>query len=355
MELNLENTVYKINTAKGSGSCFYLKEQNMFVTNYHVVAGFKQVCLEDSKHEVFLGNVVMVNTHEDIAFIKSDKLMEAEGFIINAEELKRGEKISVIGFPYGMPFSITEGVISAVNQLLDGKPHTQIDAAVNPGNSGGPVINEKGELIGIVASKFSDADNMGFAIPINILVNELEIAKELNSNFALKCNSCDSLIEKAVKYCLGCGDTIDETIFDDYELSDLGRFCEGAIANIGINPVLMRKGHEYWNGHVGSAEVRIFVYDYNYIYSTSPLNRLPKKNIEPLLTYLLSDPVNPYQLGVSDNDIYISYRFAVIDIHTSHKDTILKNLANMLHKADELDDAFQNEYGCEKTVYAKAI
>jgi len=353
---NIEAIVFKINTANGSGSCFYLKEHNIFVSNYHVVEGFKQVCLEDSNKNVWLGKVVMINPEADIAFIKADVVpADSMNITINAAELIMGSKVHVVGFPYGMPFSITEGVVSSVNQLLDGKPHTQIDAAVNPGNSGGPVINEKGEIVGIVASKFKDADNMGFAIPATVLLNELESVKEVTGAFAVKCSSCDSLLENPVKYCNSCGAQIDEKYFDDYQLSPLGKFCEDAIAAAGVDPVLMRKGYEYWNGHFGSAIIRLFVYGNNYIFATSPLNKLPKKNIEPLLNYLLTDPVNPYQLGISDNDIFVSYRFAVTDIDTSYKEAVMKNLAGLLQKADDLDEMFQTEYGCEKTMYAKAV
>jgi hypothetical protein len=355
--IQFENFINKVNTAKGSGSCFYLKDYDVFVTNYHVVEGFKQVCLEDNKQHVYIGNVVMVNVEEDIAIIKSDLKIGGDAFTLSTDVIKQGEKVRVAGFPYGMPFSVTEGIVSSSEQLLDGKPHAQIDAAVNPGNSGGPVINEKGEVVGIVASKFNDADNMGFAIPVKVLMRELESVAKISGNFVVKCSSCDNLLDQPVKYCKECGNEIDEHIFDDYELSKLGVFCESAIAQLGINPVLMRKGYEYWKGHFGSAEIRIFVYNCNYIYATSPLNKLPKRNLEPLLTYLLSDPVNPYQLGISaaDNEIFISYRFAMADTDTVYKETILKNLANLPPKADELDDLFQNEYGCEKTTYAKEV
>ena len=70
-------------------------------------------------------------------------------------------------------------------------------------------------------------------------------------------------------------------------LTDLAVFCEEAIEAMGINPVLARVGYEGWKFYKGSSEIRMFVYDRSYLFATSPLNILPKKNLEPVLTYLL--------------------------------------------------------------------
>lgn len=347
-----ENSILKVNTAKGSGSCFYLSEKQLFVTNYHVIAGFKVVCLQNSKDETFVANVVFINPDADIAFLRTEKpYQHHQGFkLTNAE---RGQKIRVIGFPYGMPFSITEGVVSANNQLLDGKTVLQIDAAVNPGNSGGPILNEAGEIVGVVASKFKEADNMGFGILTSDLLSELEFVTDNDHSFTVKCPSCDTLIKDKTKFCNSCGNTIDENLFDNYELSNVGMFCEEAITLLGHNPVLMRKGIDFWRGHFGSAEVRIFVYQGEYIYATSPLNKLPKKNLNLLLDFMLTYNSEVYQLGISDNEVYISYRFGISDITTDYKAEVQKNLSGLLEKADELDDFFQKTYGAEKSVYSK--
>ena len=72
MEQNIFNTVYKVNHAGGSGSCFYLKNYDLFVTNYHVVDGFLEVALQDNDKNRFYARVVLVNPAKDIAFLKAE-------------------------------------------------------------------------------------------------------------------------------------------------------------------------------------------------------------------------------------------------------------------------------------------
>ena len=122
---------------------------------------------------------------------------------------------------------------------------------------------------------------------------------------------------------------------------------------MGINPVLARIGQEYWEFHSGSALVRIFVFNKNYLYATSPINNLPMGNLDKLLTYLLSHPIPPYQLGLYNNQIYVSYRVRISDVFSNQADEIQQNLSKLILKADEMDDFFVKEFACEKTNFAK--
>ena len=123
---------------------------------------------------------------------------------------------------------------------------------------------------------------------------------------------------------------------------------------MGIDPLLARCGNEFWEFHSGSALVRIFVYDKNYLYATSPINNLPTGNLETLLKYVMSNPVPPYQLAVYNNQIYLSYRVRMSDVFSERATEIQQNLSNLIVKANEMDDYFVHEFACEKTNYAKA-
>jgi serine protease Do len=136
-------------------------------------------------------------------------------------------------------------------------------------------------------------------------------------------------------------------------LTDLAVFCEEAIQAMGINPVLARVGYESWVFHKGSSEIRMFVYQRSYLFCTSPINVLPKKNLEPVLTYLLNAEVKPYQLGLDGNQIYLSYRIHISDIFSDFADEVQKNITNMAFKADELDNYLMDTFGCELSEYAK--
>ncbi len=352
---NLENSVYRINTARGSGTGFYSLQNDIIITNYHVVSGSLNVSVENQDKNRFLAKVIYINPGKDIAFLKVEKLPKPNESINtnhSTETISR-DKVMVLGYPYGMPFTITEGIVSNPKQIIDGNNFIQTDAAINPGNSGGPIINEKGELIGIVTSKFTNADNMGFAIPIETLQEELEIVSELSETFTVGCFSCNGLIEEKANYCPNCGKDIDEKIFEESPLSDLTLKVEEAIAKLNIDPVLARSGSERWYFHQGSAEIRMFVYDNNYLFATSPLNDLPRKNLAEVYEYILTADTGEHRLSISDNQIFLSYRIHISDLYSDNKNEVLENIAQLAIKADNLDDMFVNDFGAKMTHYSK--
>ena len=337
-------------------SCFYLKKHDLFVTNYHVVEGFRQVALEDNQKNRYLANIVLVNPILDIALLSAEGDFTALPEIsLACTEVTLGQKINVAGYPFGMPFTATEGTVSSPKQLMDDSYYIQTDAAVNPGNSGGPMFNQNGEVVAITTSKLTNADNMGFGIPIASLCTLLEQISELDrNNFNIQCNSCEEFISEEDEYCPSCGEKLPENIFQQRGLTELAAFCEKAIENMGINPVLARIGYESWTFHKGSSEIRMFVYQRSYLFCTSPLNNLPKKNLEPVLTYLLSaEDIKPYQLGLDGNQIYLSYRIHISDIFSDFAEEIQKNITDMAFKADEMDNYLADTFGCEFSEYAK--
>lgn len=357
--MSISSIVFKILTSTGSGSGFYINDKKIIVTNYHVVRGNRVVAIENESKERYVAHVIFVNPDVDLAFIACGENFKVEASqVISINELievKGRDKVYVLGFPYGMPYTETEGIVSSPNQILDGRSYIQTDAAINPGNSGGPIVNNDGNLVGVATSKFNDADNVGFGIPLKTLKGELDdlVTEFSESNFSLKCNSCGILINEKTSFCSNCGATIDEKIFDDTPLTQLATFVESSLTSLGINPVLGRNGTEFWEFYQGSSLIRIFVFNKEYIYATSPLNDLPKQGLEKLYSYILSRPVPPYKLGIDNNQIYISYRVHISDAFSKRSEDVKSNLTNLALKADELDDFFVEKFGCEMTNYSK--
>ena len=352
---HIENSVYRINTANGSGTGFYSLQDNIIITNYHVVAGNLTVSVEGQDKNRYLAKVIYVNQGKDIAFLRAESLPKPTKTVLTTHttEISSRDKVIVLGYPFGMPFTVTEGIVSNPKQVIDGSNFIQTDAAINPGNSGGPVINEKGELVGIVTSKFTEADNMGFAIPMETLREELEIVNELTNNLTIGCHSCYGLIEEKTSYCPNCGNDIDEQLFEENPLSDLSLKVEEAITKLNIDPVLARSGRERWYFHQGSAEIRMFVYDNNYLFATSPLNNLPRKNLAEVYEYILTTDLGKHRLSISGNQIFLSYRIHISDLYSDYKDEILEDIAQLAIKADDLDDLFVNDFGAKMTHYSK--
>ncbi|WP_298062674.1 trypsin-like peptidase domain-containing protein [uncultured Rikenella sp.] len=356
MEQNIYRAIYRVNHSGGTGSCFYLKKYGLFVTNYHVVEGFRSVAVQDNDRNAYLARVVLVNPAVDIALLMAEGDFSALPEIILPEtgEVNIGERIHVAGYPFGMPFTVTEGTVSSPRQLMDDTYYIQTDAAVNPGNSGGPMLNERNELVAVTVSKFTEADNMGFGIPVAQVKAILENIGDLDTGrFNLQCDSCDGFIFEEEEYCPSCGNKLPENAFKERALTDLAVFCEEAIADMGINPVLARVGQEAWKFHKGSSEIRLFVYQRNYLFCTSPINVLPRKDLEPILTYLVSEDMRPYKLGIKGNQIYIAYRIHISDVFSDYADEVKKNITQLAFKADKLDDYLAETFGCEFSEYAK--
>ena len=173
-------------TATAEGSGIIISEDGYILTNNHVVSSSSSSAYyslgEASKVIVYLYNdtteyeATIVGTDEqtDLAVIKIDKTGLTAAELGDSDSVEVGEFAMAVGNPLGMQSSITAGVISAVNRDVtdsDGKTYTliQTDAAINSGNSGGALVNSKGEVIGINTLKVSatGVEGMGFAIPIN--------------------------------------------------------------------------------------------------------------------------------------------------------------------------------------------
>ncbi len=354
--MTTKDSIYKIITASGTGTGFKVSGYDFVITNYHVVKGSKVLAVEDNNQDRFLGHVIMVNPEVDLAFIQVEGLMDKPSPIQLDETMliESRDKVYINGFPFGMPFTVTEGIVSSPNQPMHGRNYLQTDAAVNPGNSGGPMLNENNVLMGVTTSKFTEADNVGFGIQHTDVIKQIKDYTFTDVKYRVKCNSCDHFTEEETEFCPNCGNNIDISVFEEFEKSHFANFTEEALSDLGINPILCRAGSDYWEFHQGSARVRIFtVNNNNYLFATSPLNILPKDNLKALLRYLTSTDMSPYQFGIYENKIYISYRTHLSDIYSDKKDEIKKNVTNLALKADELDDFFHNTYGCDMSMESK--
>jgi serine protease Do len=156
---------------RGAGTGFIIDEDGSILTNHHVIAGADRIIVKLSDGRSLRARVLGADPDTDIAVIKVDGepgLPVAP--IGDSSALRMGEWVCAIGNPLGYEHTVTVGVISYLGRkLFDASldNYIQTDAAINFGNSGGPLINARGEVIGINAAISSRASNIGFAVPIN--------------------------------------------------------------------------------------------------------------------------------------------------------------------------------------------
>ncbi len=346
-----EKSVFKIKTALQSGSGFILDNFPFIITNYHVVEGFLHVAVEDIYHNKFPAEVFYMNTETDIAFLKAVNLniyqsLQARNI---EDKIQIKDRIQALGFPFGLPFSITEGIVSNNKINIEGQNYIQTDAALNPGNSGGPLIDQNGLLVGMVTSKFRQADHMGFAIPEEVILQEVNFYKSKNvQEKSIKCAYCEHLISLQEEFCENCGVDIDTSKFEEKPLDNFASFIEKALGDLGIQPILAREGLDEWSFYQGSSLIKIFIQKNKFLYAVSSINFLPNKDLEKVYSYLLSDPVKPFRLSIQQNQIYISFRAHMSDIYSDLSHNIQKNIAQLAIEADKMDDFLFHEYNCPK-------
>lgn len=185
-------------SSTGTGSI--ITEDGYIITNYHVVEGSTsvQVMLKDAE-QYTSATVIGYKIHDDIAVLK----IEAEGLrpmtFATSKDCRVGERVFAIGCPNGVDYawSVTQGIISSPRRQLkiyDTATGTlekkmlvmQTDVAVNPGNSGGPLINTSGQMVGVITMKLTDSSGMGFALPSDEVLQMVTGIIKLGTGFGVE-------------------------------------------------------------------------------------------------------------------------------------------------------------------------
>ncbi len=165
----------------GLGSGFIVSQDGYIVTNAHVVENAEEITVRFNDKRELTARVIGVDTRSDVAVIKVEAIGLPVLKIGDTKKLRVGEWVIAIGSPFGFQNTVTAGIVSATarenlsgDPNLDAVPFIQTDVAVNPGNSGGPLLNMRGEVVGINSQIFSRTGSfagISFAIPIDYAFN----------------------------------------------------------------------------------------------------------------------------------------------------------------------------------------
>ncbi|GGA69999.1 serine protease [Edaphobacter acidisoli] len=161
---------------QGQGSGFILDKQGHILTNNHVIMNAQRVQVTLWNKHQYKAQVLQVDKNHDLALLQIDAPDLQPATLSTSQNLVVGQRVYAIGNPFGLSGTMTRGIISAIRSIRGPQNNPiedaiQTDAAVNPGNSGGPLLNSRGEVIGIttlIANNGADqSSGIGFAIPIN--------------------------------------------------------------------------------------------------------------------------------------------------------------------------------------------
>ncbi len=169
-----------LSVPQGTGSGFIWDELGHVVTNYHVISGASEAWVRLADSSDHRARLVGASPAHDLAVLRIDVADRAPPAlpIGTSADLRVGQKVFAIGNPFGLDWTLTTGVVSALDRSLPGQGERlvrhliQTDAAINPGNSGGPLLDSSGRLIGINTAIYSPSGasaGIGFAVPVDTL------------------------------------------------------------------------------------------------------------------------------------------------------------------------------------------
>jgi S1-C subfamily serine protease len=163
---------------QGTGSGFIWDDEGHVVTNFHVIEGAAEAEVRLNDGRTYRAGLVGTSAMHDLAVLRIDVPFDAPPAVPvgTSSDLKVGQKVFAIGNPFGLDYTLTSGLVSALDRTLSGRGGAtirnliQTDAAINPGNSGGPLLDSAGRLIGINTAIYSPSGayaGIGFAVPVD--------------------------------------------------------------------------------------------------------------------------------------------------------------------------------------------
>lgn len=345
--------VIQIATPYSTGTGFYLKGFDLIVTNEHVVRENNEAIIANPNISKQMVDVIYVDPSHDLAFLSPPKeTIKTSISIMSNNNLAQGDQVIAVGHPFGLKYTATQGIISNLRHEQNDIKYLQHDAALNPGNSGGPLINRNGEVIGMNTFVMKNGDNVGFSLPSEYLLQALEEFVANNKIPAVRCNSCKNLVaeaEEKFNYCPFCGSKI-KLIKDieKYKPTGISKSIEDVISSLEFDTDLSRRGPNHWELIEGSAKVNISYYQKTgLIVGDAYLCKLPKQNIKALYTYLLRQNYELESLvfSVKNQDVILSLltydQYMDLEIFT-------KLMQHLIEKADHYDDILIKAFGALK-------
>ena len=161
----------------GQGSGFVVREDGAIVTNYHVISNASDIRITAGDKMFKVKGFLHIDKENDVVILKADAKGLPKVKIGDISKINVGEKVYVISSPSGLENTISDGILSGVSEITPERKILQITAPVSEGSSGGPVFNKNGEAIGIATFIVKEAQNLNFAMPINLIKDKISSNK----------------------------------------------------------------------------------------------------------------------------------------------------------------------------------
>jgi serine protease Do len=344
--------IVQIATPYSTGTGFLLSGEGVVVTNYHVVQDNREVVIEGKAFPRQLAKVVFSDPRYDLAFLAAPSGMASSlpnTVLATATAVQVGDSVIAIGHPFGLKFSATQGIVSSTEFVQEGIPYLQHDAALNPGNSGGPLLNAQGEIIGINTFIVNGGESMGLSLPVRYLAESLALWQQGKGRVGTRCQNCGQAEFERPKqdsYCHNCGARIEmPSQAELYEPAGIARTIEEILGKCGHDTRLARRGPNVWEVRNGSANINLSYYEPNgLIAGDAILCNLPTANIQPVYEYLLRQNHEMETLSFSVRGQEIVLSLVIYDRYLS-LETGMRLFRNLFERADYYDNVLVEQFG----------
>lgn len=348
------HVVVQIGTPYSVGTGFYLKEENLIITNEHVIRDNKEVTLDGKGFERCTSKVLFVDPLHDLAFLEANETLQQQEVLVELSEegnLTQGDLVVAVGHPFGYEYTATQGIISNTHHMEHNIGYIQHDAALNPGNSGGPLIAESGKVVGINNFIVKDGENAGFSLPIQHLLEAIKEFRKGKGETAARCMTCSNTVfESTVKkgYCPYCGSKVTlPSEVEDYEPSGISQTVESFIKILGHDVKLCRMGPAHWMIKEGSARIKLYYNEKSgMIFGDAYLCYLPKQDISPIYHFLLKEnnELEGLCFSVPENSKDIVLSLFIYDRYLNEQ-TGRELFFNLFKMADHYDNILIEKFG----------
>lgn len=323
----------------------------MVVTNHHVVEDNRSVIIEGEHFKKQLAEVLYIDKKYDLAFLSvpSEVMEDLPEIRLGAhKDVKERDAVTAFGHPFGLSFAIKSGYISNTREIMNGIPYIHIDVGLNPGNSGGPLVDHEGDVIGVNTFIMRDSDSVGFALPVKILEQSLVAFIGAGGNDVARCTGCGNMVTVAtveLDNCSHCGAGVKlPSAVETYTATGVAGTIERLITTIGHEVALSRCGPNAWEIRQGSAKIMITYHEKTGLISADAiLCQLPETQIKPLYEYLLRENYtnNAMTLSVHEQDILLS--LLIYDRYLD-EETGIEMLDALFKKADYYDNVLVEQF-----------
>lgn len=347
-----KSVIIQIATPYSVGTGFYLAAYDLIVTNEHVIRDNREVVIDGELFDRQLVEVLYLDELHDLAFLRAPRKHELPSVSLRSDsDLQVGEIVLSLGYPFGQNYQSKEGKIDSIGYEEDEISFYEHSALLSPGNSGGPLFDPEGYLVGVNTFLIRSGQEIGYSLPLSKLKQGLEVYSASEADYLIKCGECKKVIadpEGPSRRCTNCGGKVAYlSHIPLYEPIGINKQIEEMLTELNHNAILSRRGPYNWEVEQGSAMIHVAYHEKTgLITGDAHLCTMPDNDILALYSYLLKAnyELEGLSFTVRDNEIILS--LLIFDQYLN-KLTSLRLFEHLFKMADHYDDILVDSFNAK--------